>query len=53
MEARAYGVERWDMVKLAIFIFFRGRFLSWWAILYQFGPILLFAMVVGLVTKSK
>jgi hypothetical protein len=53
MEARAYRVERWDMVKLAALVFFRGRFLSWWAALYQFGPFSVFAIVIVAATKVK
>jgi transmembrane protein 222 len=38
MGAQAYGITKWDMVKIAMLMFFRGRFLSWSAILHQFLP---------------
>jgi hypothetical protein len=34
----AYGIEHWDMVKLAALVFFQGRFLSTRGIYAQFGP---------------
>ena len=46
MPARAYGISKWDMVKIATLIFFRGSFLSTSAIFYQFGP---FAILCSLV----
>jgi transmembrane protein 222 len=45
---QAYGVSQWNMVNLAVMIFFRARFLSWWGCVYQFGPfvILLLLLIV-------
>ena len=28
MPITAYGIQKWDMVKIAVLIFFRGEFLS-------------------------
>jgi hypothetical protein len=53
MEAKAYGVESWDMVKLAALVFFKARFLSWWGVLYQFGPFFMFSMVAVLAAKLR
>lgn len=38
MPVRAFGIQNWDMVKLALLVFFKGRFLSTWAVVSQFGP---------------
>lgn len=45
MGANAYGVSKWNMVNIATLVFFRGRFLSWWAIGKQFLPITLIVIV--------
>ena len=50
MPARAYGIENWDMVKLALLVFVKGRFLSWMAVYQQFGP---FAIILSLVLFFK
>ena len=47
MPARAYGIESWDMVKLALLMFVKGRFLSWRAVYAQFGPFcVMFSLVL-------
>jgi hypothetical protein len=51
MPIRSHGIERWDMVKLAFLVFFKGRFLSFWGFLYQFGPFLLVCLIIAL-TKA-
>jgi transmembrane protein 222 len=51
--AKAHGVERWDMVKLAALLFFKGRFLSWGAVLYQFGPFVTIILIVVLTMRLK
>lgn len=50
MGYKAYRVERWDMVKLAALMFFKGRFLSWGAVLYQFGPFVAILLIIILST---
>ena len=50
MPAKAYGIESWDMVKLAFIMFFKGRFLSWRAVYAQFGP---FTVMVFLILFFK
>ena len=49
MNISAFGFKSWDMVKLCLLIFFRGRFLSWFGFLAQFLPFGVFVMVVALV----
>ena len=48
MNVKAYGIRNWDMVKLAFLVFFKGRFLSWYAIYAQFGPFLIMVLVFAL-----
>ena len=43
---RQYGVEKWDMVKLAVLITFRGRFLSWSALIQTYAPFCIFVFLV-------
>lgn len=50
MSTRAYGIESWDMVRLALLMFVRGRFLSARGVYMQFGP---FAVIVALVLFLK
>jgi transmembrane protein 222 len=42
----AYGIHKWDMVKIATIMFFRGSFLTWTAVLQQFLPC---TIVVGII----
>lgn len=46
MQVSAYGIQNWDMVKIAAIVFFRARFLSWGGVVYQFLP---FTMLLGIV----
>jgi len=50
MNVTAFGVQKWDMVKICFLVFVRGKFLSWGAVLKQFLP---FALIVGLVVLIK
>eukprot|EP00523_Entomoneis_sp_CCMP467_P009828 CAMPEP_0168734796 /NCGR_PEP_ID=MMETSP0724-20121128/9001_1 /TAXON_ID=265536 /ORGANISM="Amphiprora sp., Strain CCMP467" /LENGTH=167 /DNA_ID=CAMNT_0008781917 /DNA_START=160 /DNA_END=663 /DNA_ORIENTATION=+ len=51
MNVKAYGIQgNWDMVKLALLVFVKGRFLSWGAVYAQFGP---FAFLVLIVILTK
>jgi transmembrane protein 222 len=43
--SHAYGITKWNMVKIATLVFFRGRFLSWSAILQQFLPLTLLVVI--------
>jgi hypothetical protein len=52
MPIEAYSVSRWDMIKLACLMFFRARFLSWGAVLKQFGPFLILILVLSLTTRK-
>jgi len=51
MPAKAYGVSNWDMIKMAVLMFFRSRFLTWGAVLSQFGPFVVLILVIVLSTK--
>lgn len=54
MSVKDYGVEKWDMVKIAILMFFRGRFLSWGAMLQSWGPFLvLLALILFLNSRGS
>ena len=46
MPTRAYGIESWDMVKLALLMFVKGRFLSTRGIYMQFGPFTIMVLLV-------
>jgi transmembrane protein 222 len=50
MPVAAYGVKKWDMVKIAFLVFFRAEFLSWGSILKQFLP---FGLIVALIIYLK
>lgn len=50
MPITAYGISKWDMVKLCFLVFFRARFLSTSAIFLQFGPFLLVVFIIVLST---
>jgi hypothetical protein len=52
MPVQGYSVSRWDMVKLAFLMFFRARFLSWGAVLCQFGPFFILILVISFTTKA-
>lgn len=46
MPVTAYGVQSWDMVKIAMLVFFRGDFLSWGGVLQQFLPFCVIAAII-------
>ena len=50
MPMEAYGISKWNMVKLCFLIFFRARFLSLGGFLCQFGPFLVIVLVIVLTT---
>lgn len=50
MPLEAYGIRKWDMVKLAILIFFKAPFVSVGAFLCTFLPFAIFLLVVLLPT---
>ena len=47
MPLTAYGISKWDMVKLCFLIFFRARFLSVGAIVSQFAPFVILVIVIS------
>jgi transmembrane protein 222 len=46
MPVSAWGIQKWDMVNIAMLMFFRGSFVSWTAILQQFLP---FTILIGII----
>ena len=52
MPLEAYGLGKWDMVKLALIMFVRGRFLSWTGFFLQFGPFAVFVVLIWWMTSS-
>jgi hypothetical protein len=55
MPVSAYGIRegKWDMVKICFLVFFRARFLSPWAFLCQFGPLMVACLIVVMVMTLK
>lgn len=49
----AFGIHKWNMIKLALLVFFRGKFLSWTGVLTQFGPFGVLVLVVVLSTALR
>lgn len=50
---REYGVEKWDMVKLAVLMTVRGRFLSWGALLQTYGPFCIILFLILFFSARK
>lgn len=50
MQITEFGIERWNMVNIAVLLLFRGRFLSWKALLISWGP---FGVLVTLILFLK
>lgn len=48
MPLEAYGVSKWDMVKLATLIFFKGQFVSFGSFVCTFLPFVIFILVIVL-----
>lgn len=46
------GIQKFNMVNLAIILFFRGRFLSLSGIIHQFGPFLAFVLLYHFFFRS-
>jgi transmembrane protein 222 len=46
MPVSACGIHKWNMVKIAVLMFFRGSFLSWSTVLQQFLP---FSIIITLI----
>lgn len=51
MPIRAAVCGKWNMVRLCFEVFFRAKFLSWWAVAAQFGPFLVVVLIRTLVKK--
>ena len=48
MGLRTYGISSWDMVKLCVLVFFRGRFLSIGGFLHQVIPTAIIVLILSL-----
>ena len=51
MSLRAFGIQRWDMVKLCFLTFFKARFLSVGGFVAQFLPFTLLVIVIATVSN--
>lgn len=51
MPVEAYGIRKWDMIKICFLVFFRAKFVSWWAIFAQFAPFLIMCTIIALSTS--
>jgi hypothetical protein len=51
MPLEAYGIRKWDMVKLCFLIFFKAPFISFGGFLCQFLPFGIFVFLILLFTK--
>ncbi|EJK58769.1 hypothetical protein THAOC_21076 [Thalassiosira oceanica] len=51
MSLKAFGIQRWDMVKLCFLTFFKARFLSLRGFVAQFLPFTLLVIVVVTVSN--
>jgi hypothetical protein len=52
MPVTAYGIQKWDMVKLTFLLFFRGRFLGWGGFLNQFLPFFIMVALIVIFKKA-
>jgi transmembrane protein 222 len=52
MKLSAFGIQKWDMVKIALLMFVRGRFLSLSGFWQQFLPLVLLICVIVWITSS-
>mmetsp|Transcript_23189 Transcript_23189/g.66542 ORF Transcript_23189/g.66542 Transcript_23189/m.66542 type:complete len:187 (-) Transcript_23189:125-685(-) len=50
MNLKAFGISKWNMVKLCFLIFFRAKFVNTGAILCQFLPFAIFITIVTVLT---
>eukprot|EP00566_Odontella_aurita_P022794 CAMPEP_0113534222 /NCGR_PEP_ID=MMETSP0015_2-20120614/5046_1 /TAXON_ID=2838 /ORGANISM="Odontella" /LENGTH=134 /DNA_ID=CAMNT_0000433373 /DNA_START=356 /DNA_END=760 /DNA_ORIENTATION=+ /assembly_acc=CAM_ASM_000160 len=48
MDMKAYGMRKWDMVKLCFLVFFRARFLSFTGVFRQFAPSMVVILLLSL-----
>lgn len=51
MPLEAFGIRKWDMVKLCFLVFFKARFVSFGGFLCQFLPFVIFVLLMLLFTK--
>ena len=51
MPVSACGIHKWDMIKIATLMFFRGSFLSWSAVLQQFLPFTILITLIVVFNK--
>ena len=53
MAVKDYGVEKWDMVKLAALLFIRGSFLSWGGMVRTYGPFCVLVFLIAFFSGRK
>jgi transmembrane protein 222 len=53
MAIKDYGVEKWNMVNLAVLLFFRGRFVSKTAVLQAYGPFCIVVTFIMIFVRMK
>ena len=51
MGLEAYGMRKWNMVKLCFLVFFKGRFVSLGGAVHQFGPFLFIVLLFTIVGR--
>jgi transmembrane protein 222 len=51
LHVSAYGIQKWNMVNIAMIMFLRSSFLSWTAVLQQFLPFTLMVVLIVVVSK--
>lgn len=51
LHVSAYGIQKWNMVNIAMIMFFRSSFLSWTAVLQQFLPLTIIVILIIVVSK--
>ena len=51
MPLEAFGIRKWDMVKLCFLVFFKARFVSFGGFLCQFLPFVIFVLLMLLFSK--
>lgn len=51
MDLEAFGIKKWDMVKLCFLMFFKARFTSFGSVVQQFGPFLFLVLLCVLLSR--
>jgi hypothetical protein len=51
MDLEAFGIKKWDMVKLCFLMFLKARFTSVGSVVQQFGPFLFLVLLCVLLSR--